>query len=279
MAFEGGGGTGATLSITISGGMITAATFDSPSTSPYAADFQIGLAANALYSGSPALSNIGDGLSINGGRTHVDNVFVSSAGRGTCLEMPPGFDFEHANNDECWNSTGSIAAGSVGYAYSKADGLSTSNFQCFAYDICIKNTGATNIPPDFRTFDGVQIDLANTGIVDTQAEANLTITGGYIRALVNAIDIDNPLTNFAITGTSQLCQVGGCTIIGSAKTGTITGNNYHRDQAEGVGSEYIQIGPSTDTGALESIEVSGNAADLNGPSSTSTPTPTTPTSA
>lgn len=259
-----GKGDGASVKIKIVNHVISTATFDADGNG-YSPSFSVNLKAGALYIGSPKLQNFGLALVNNSGRSHIENLFISTTAQSgtTCLQIDGGLDFIFLSDNECWNATGKISPKSTGLAFGQGDGLNVKTFAVFGFDIGMLGEAPKTGYRDFQTFTDIHCDGSNACYDNRQPEDNLVIIGGYFRSIGTDILIDNTVTNFTLNGSSQTAQASVATMVLSANSGSIVGNNFNRQNSND--KPFIAIGPPQPTGAEENIEIGNNSFDNHGP--------------
>lgn len=198
-------GSGATVNVVVSGGSISTVTFATGGTG-YLPWFDYNFAAGALYSGSPAINVVGQIDTVNTGRSVFHDIFLESLGTGSAntgigLENDGAYDFVDIDNVEAWSPNGIQGTG-YAFRFGHVDGLSLKNPKCFGIYLCIEWSAPTTTVQSFGSIVGAQLDGVTIGMDIKFPLTQLSITGGYTRALGKPLYVSSPGIQLAISGHS-----------------------------------------------------------------------------
>lgn len=267
ISFTGGpaGGAGR-LVITVVGNKIGSVgiALGGPGYSPY---FPFGLAANALYAGSPAIPTVGYIATAQMGRSRFHNVFImATPSTNIGLEVDGAFDFVDIDDVEIWSPNGIGGTSQVGLRIGRVDGLSLKGYKCFGmYTGLLMNQPSDDVAHPFGDITAVHLDAVAYGINVTGPEQQLAITGGYIRAVNRGITVANPYAGVSVSAMTILTQNDMGVQLVNFSTGAITGNVFTSDSlySASVTFPYVYIS-GTNYGygvGLGSYIVQGNTSD------------------
>lgn len=266
IAFTGGGGSGATLSITVNSSGVVTATFFSAGGTGYSPWFDYGFAAGAVYSGSPAVAVVGQIDTVNMGRSVIsDNFFISNlngtSNTGYAMEIDGAYDFVECDNNEVWSPAGLGQSLGTAFRLGHVDGLSMKNPKAFGIYKGIDWSAPTTQLQSFGTIVGAQLDGVYTGVSITFPLAQLAITGGYTRSLFKPLYVNSPPIQLTVTGHAFYTLADNVQFADFGQL-NFTGNSFSTNALGGGGFTelYVGAGNGTPTGAGNGY-IGGNTFD------------------
>lgn len=154
---------------------------------------------------------------MNDGRSSSQDLFLissqanSSSRTGIGLEVDGAFDFVDVDNVEVWSPSGIQANQNTAFKFGHIDGLSLKTPKCFGIYTCLVWSDQTAVGQSFGSIVDPQFDGCAFGMNITFPLLQLSITGGYTRALQIPLILSSPTVRkrFAVTmAASAACAIG-----------------------------------------------------------------------